>query len=56
MNRKGWLALSLIYLALVVIVAIFIWPQSGTVTLALPVGDAILFAGDCHLRIGCCQH
>jgi two-component system, OmpR family, sensor kinase len=45
MNRKGWLALSLIYLALVVIVAIFIWPQSETVTLALPVGDAILLAG-----------
>jgi two-component system, OmpR family, sensor kinase len=45
MNRKGWLALSLIYLALVVIVAIFVWPQRGTVTLALPVGDAILLAG-----------
>jgi two-component system, OmpR family, sensor kinase len=45
MNRKWWLALSLIYLALVVIVAIFVWPQGGTVALALPVGDAILLAG-----------
>ncbi len=45
MNRKKWLTLSLIYLVLVVIVAIFAWPQGGTVTLALPVGDAILLAG-----------
>ena len=46
MNRKvaGW-RFPLIYLALVVIVAIFIWPQSGTITLSLPVGDAILLAG-----------
>lgn len=45
MKHTWWLMLLLVYFALVVIVAIFVWPQGGTVTLALPVGDAILLAG-----------
>jgi hypothetical protein len=37
--------LSLAYLILVVIVAIFVWPQNQVLALTLPVGDAILLAG-----------
>ena len=45
MKRKWWLMLSLVYLVLVVIVAIFVWPQNETLTLTMPVGDAILGVG-----------
>jgi two-component system OmpR family sensor kinase len=45
MKRKRWLLLSLVYLVLVVVVAIFVWPQNQVLALALPVGDAILLTG-----------
>ncbi len=45
MKRKWWLAFSLVYLVLVAIVAIFVWPQNETLALTLPVGDAILGVG-----------
>jgi two-component system, OmpR family, sensor kinase len=45
MNRKGWLAVSLVYLALVIVVAIFVWPRNETLALTMPVGDAILGIG-----------
>jgi two-component system, OmpR family, sensor kinase len=45
MKRKWWLVFSLIYLGLVFIVAVFVWPQDKTLLLTLPVGDAILLAG-----------
>ena len=45
MKRKWWLAFSLVYLVLVVIVAIFVWPQNETLALTMPVGDAILGVG-----------
>jgi|GEM_PF-3416496 len=41
MKRKWWLAFSLVYLVLVVIVTIFVWSQNETLALTLPVGDAI---------------
>jgi signal transduction histidine kinase len=44
MKRKWWLVFSLIYLVLIVIVAVFVWPQGETLVLTLPVGDAILLA------------
>jgi two-component system, OmpR family, sensor kinase len=45
MKRRGWLILLLAYLVLVLVVAIFVWPQGQTLGLALPVGDAMLLAG-----------
>jgi two-component system OmpR family sensor kinase len=45
MKRTGWLILSLVYLVLVVIVAIFVWPRKETLALTMPVGDAILGMG-----------
>lgn len=45
MKRKGWLAFSLVYLVLVILVAIFIWPQHETLALTMPVGDAIMLVG-----------
>jgi two-component system OmpR family sensor kinase len=45
MKRKGWLAFSLVYLVLVVIVAVFVWPRNETLALTMPAGDAILGVG-----------
>ena len=45
MKRRWWWAFSLIYLGLVVVVAVSVWPRNETIALALPVGDAILLAG-----------
>jgi two-component system, OmpR family, sensor kinase len=45
MKRTWWLTFLLIYLVLVVIVAVFVWPRSETLEFTLPVGDAILLTG-----------
>lgn len=45
MKHKGWLAVPLAYIILVVIVAIFVWPRDESLALTMPVGDAILGVG-----------